>query len=155
MHDRRHPHRLEPEAYRNPGETVFVKINAGVPLACVSVAEALVRKMGRMDELCGTEVRAYVIMPNHLHVVVHLLLDGGDIRKWLRYFKREAARSLGCAGMWQRSFWDRHMRRDQDEETAVYYVLNNPARRGLCESIFDWPYSWSCYHPECKGPSPR
>jgi len=155
MLDRRHPCRLEPEAYRNPGETVFVTINAGTHLACHVVADTLMRKMSRMDELCGTEVRAYVIMPDHLHVVVHLAYDGGDIQKWVRYFKREVVRSLRRPGMWQRSYWDRHMRRDQDEETAILYVLNNPVRKQLCEHVFDWPYSWSCYHPACKGPAPR
>jgi REP element-mobilizing transposase RayT len=154
MHDRRHPSRLEPGAYRNPGDTVFVTMNSGRHLACDTIAATLVRKMRRMDELCGTAVLAYVIMPDHLHVVVRLLHDGGDIAKWVRYFKREASRAV-APGMWQRSFWDRHMRRDQDEETAILYVLNNPVRKGLCENAPDWPYSWSCYHPACRGLAPR
>jgi putative transposase len=151
MPDRSHPHRRDQQDYRHPGDIVFVTFNARIGLADLAAVRVIVAKLRRMDELCGTQVSAYVVMPDHLHVVVHLTQDSGDLLKWMRYFKREVSRALRQPGMWQRSYWDRHMREEQDEETAEYYVLNNPVRRRLCDGVCDWPYSWSAYHPHTRG----
>ncbi len=41
--------------------------------------------------------------------------------------------------MWQRSFFDHALRREEDLRKAAEYVLNNPVRDGLVEDRRDYP----------------
>jgi len=151
--DRRHPHRLDAMSYRMPRETVFVTICSrwSEVLTQKSVAKQLIEVMGRMARRHKIRIHAYCIMPDHVHVVVSVMDQDGDIQKWLRYTKREFARALHNPGMWQRSYWDRHARSETEIDATVDYVLKNPVRRGLCESWRDWQYSWSEWHAGTFG----
>ena len=94
-------------------------------------------------------------MPDHLHAVVSVAFEGGDIGKWIWYVKREISKNLSAPGMWQRSYWDRHVRRDEDVVDAVSYVLENPTRKALCGVWREWPYSWSEWHSDSQGTDPN
>ncbi len=45
------------------------------------------------------------------------------------------------AGIWQRRFWDHHIRNAADYEAHVKYCLLNPVKHGLVERPEDWPFS--------------
>ena len=153
---RRHPHRLECELYQTPDRVVFLTFRSRwhESLAQRETAEVIVGTMGEYAARCSLRLHAYCIMPDHVHLVVSVAAEGGDIAKWLRYAKRAVAARLGAPGMWQRSYWDRHAREHEDVAAAVEYLLANPLRAGLCESWTDWPYSWSQWHAETRGPDP-
>ncbi|MEN6304071.1 MAG: transposase, partial [Armatimonadia bacterium] len=157
LSDRTHPCRLAGEDYQMFGQSVFYSLCAkpGIRLDDSALAPTIIATLGHMGKRYGVTIHAYCIMPDHLHVMASLSEDRGDFQKWIRYSKRETARILRQPGMWQRSYWDRHLRKDEDVETAVYYVLNNPVRRELSDDIFDWPYSWSRWHPQTRGPNPN
>lgn len=56
---------------------------------------------------------------------------------------------LGVSGeIWERSFWDRHARKDEDVAAMIDYVLDNPVRKGLCQLCEEWPYSLFRGYPE-------
>jgi len=154
--DRRHPYRLPSEMYRHPLQPVSLTVRSRWRgnLAQAGIAEAIISGMGRMGTRFGVHVSAYCIMPDHLHAVVLVAEDGGDLGKWVRYFKREAARAAHLKGVWQRSFWDRHVREREDEAELVRYVLANPVRRGLCDRWYEWPYSWADSEDDSRGPHP-
>jgi len=63
----------------------------------------------------------------------------------MRDFKSDTtyeARRLGLGTpLWQRGFYDRIARREEDLLAACEYVLNNPVRAGLVTEAGDWPYS--------------
>ena len=155
--NRDHPHRLGPEMYRLVGWPVFVTFRAksGRTLCDDGTAGALVGVIGRISRRRQVWVHAFCAMPDHVHVVVSVEEVGGDIEKWIRYVKRETAKTLARPGMRQRSYWDTHAREDEDMVAAVGYVLDNPVRKGLCSVWREWPWSWSQWHPECKGPDPN
>ena len=157
FHDRKHPHRLDPDMYHLLDEMVFITFCAHWhrSLAEEGTARQLVEVMGRMASKRGLRIHAYCVMPDHVHVVVSVQREGGDIEGWLRFAKREAAAVLSAPGMWERSYWDRHARKHEDVKAMVEYVLANPVRRGLCERWCDWPYSWSEWHEEAKGSDPN
>ena len=154
---RRHPYRLPRQEYQRPGTPMFVTTNThtGVHLTDEGVVKVLMEAMGRIGRRRGTRVNAYCLMPDHIHLVLSVVADGGDMERWLTYWKRETAKVLGQPGMWQRSFWDRHARDDEDVVGMVEYVLHNPVRRRLCESWTDWPHSWSQWHPKTIGTDPN
>ncbi len=47
----------------------------------------------------------------------------------------------GTGPLWQRSSYDRVIRYNKSIEAAVFYVLNNPVRKGLVEDWQQYPYS--------------
>ena len=45
------------------------------------------------------------------------------------------------APIWQKRFWEHHIRDDRDFATHVEYCWYNPVKHGLVERLEDWPYS--------------
>ncbi|MEG3439531.1 transposase [Pannus brasiliensis CCIBt3594] len=103
-------------------------------------------------------IDAFVLLPDHFHVLLTLPPDDRDFSVRLRliktyvsrYYRQELAidRSLshsrekrGESNLWQRRFWERLIRDERDFENHRDYIHNNPVRHGLCESPRDWPYS--------------
>lgn len=83
-------------------------------------------------------------MPNHLHVVL-MTLPESDFRGYVKGLKWATTKKLHDMGVegevWERSYWDRHHRDDEDVETMVTYAMHNPVRKGLCQQPEEWPYS--------------
>ena len=47
----------------------------------------------------------------------------------------------GDAGVWQRRFWEHHIRDEADYANHVRYCWINPVKHGLVARAADWPYS--------------
>ncbi|HWD93109.1 MAG TPA: transposase [Verrucomicrobiae bacterium] len=99
------------------------------------------------------QLRAWVIMPNHIHVLV----DIGNtplaklIQSWKRFIAREANRILGREGtFWQREYWDTYMRNTAQTVKAVNYIESNPVKANLVREAKDWPWS-SARFRDCYG----
>ncbi|MHB1317357.1 MAG: REP-associated tyrosine transposase [Anaerolineae bacterium] len=87
---------------------------------------------------------AWVIMPNHVHVVVETL-DATPLARmlqnWKGYSARRANEVLNRKGtLWHREYYDRYIRDVRHLENAVLYVHNNPVKAGLVESPADWRF---------------
>jgi putative transposase len=105
-----------------------------------AVAEVLRRFDGERYRL-----KAYSIMPNHVHV----LFEVGSIpmakvlQSWKGASAREANRVLGMSGpFWQRDYWDTFMRDAEHEERTMRYIQNNPVKAGLVEDWKAWPWTY-------------
>ena len=92
-------------------------------------------------------LRAYVIMPNHVHVLIDPL---ATLQKLTRGIKgvsaRDANARLGRPGepFWQDESFD-HWIRDAGQFTRTKtYIENNPVKARLCVNPKDWP--WSSAH---------
>ncbi|HUP32899.1 MAG TPA: transposase, partial [Gaiellaceae bacterium] len=95
-------------------------------------------------------LRAYVLclMPNHYHLVVECLRD--SLSEALhrvngRYAQGFNAKYRRSGHLWGDRFALWHVRDDDHLRKTCDYVLANPVRAGLCESVSDWPWSWSRY----------
>lgn len=96
-------------------------------------------------------VLAYVIMPEHFHL---LLVTGPEvgISRIIKSLKGHSARvinqHLGRAGtFWWEEFFD-HVPRDRDRlRELADYLHANPVRRGMITYPGDWPWSsyWAMY----------
>jgi len=86
---------------------------------------------------------AWCVMPNHVHVIFRLFPGealADVVRSWKTFTARKANRILGRAGtFWQREYYDRLIRKDDELDRALQYVIGNPERAGLSR----WRWVWS------------
>jgi putative transposase len=82
-------------------------------------------------------------MPDHLH----LLLAGeekSDLVKTVKTFKQVSSHRFRRGHgrpLWQRGYYDHILRREEDLVVAADYIWGNPVRKGLSETIADYPFS--------------
>ncbi len=72
----------------------------------------------------------YVFMPDHLHVMLEGMSCNSDSRKALIKFKQKTSVMYGK--IWQKDFYDRILREDENIYHHLLYIANNPVRKGLC-----------------------
>ena len=90
------------------------------------------------------ELRAWVIMPNH----VHLLFLVQDVPMWQLmdawkgYTAKQANQILRCKGQfWQDGYWDTYVRDGAHELRTRRYIENNPTKAKLVASPKEWLWS--------------
>ena len=81
-------------------------------------------------------------MPDHFHWLVEL--HNGDLPKLMQVTKSRCARLINnergfSAPIWQKGYFDRALRREDDLKTVARYIVANPLRAGLVEHIGDYP----------------
>jgi REP element-mobilizing transposase RayT len=96
-------------------------------------------------------LRAYCIMPNHVHVVFTPLPTGDgefhSLAKIMHSLKlrtaSEANRRLKIQGeFWQHENYDHVVRDEAEYGRIIEYVLNNPVKAGLVAEWQAWPWSY-------------
>lgn len=89
-------------------------------------------------------LQAWVIMPNHIHVLVDIWQTPlAQIDKsWKQFIARRANRLLGRAGrLWEREYWDTVMEDEEHRLKAVRYIEDNPVKASLVREGRDWAWS--------------
>ncbi|MGM9829454.1 MAG: Eco57I restriction-modification methylase domain-containing protein, partial [Muribaculaceae bacterium] len=83
-------------------------------------------------------LHAYVIMPNHVHVLLTPIegnLVQSIVGSWKKFSAHEINYTLGRSGsVWERECFDRMIRSNDDFETKLNYIKNNP--QGLSSSSY-------------------
>jgi REP element-mobilizing transposase RayT len=109
-----------------------------------AVAEIVEHAMFREVQLQHCRLHAYVVMANHVHILITPLLCPSVALQSLKGFSaREANRFLNRTGhaFWQAESYD-HWTRSANEWTRVKgYIENNPVTAGLVHQAGD--YRWS------------
>ncbi len=77
---------------------------------------------------------SYVIMPNHLHIMVFISADeygrpqvAPTVDRMVKQFKGAVTKKIGRP-IWQKSFVEHIIRNKQDFETRSKYIYENPVR---------------------------
>ena len=82
------------------------------------------------------QIDSYVIMPNHIHVVVRLLHqdDATELGRFVRFIKgnatKRARKYIPDLQLWQRGYHDHIIRDERDYLRIREYVENNPLKWG-------------------------
>lgn len=89
---------------------------------------------------------AWVVMPNHVHVVLWPMPNNSlseIAQSWKRFTAREANKILNRTGeaFWQPEPYDHWIRNDEEHARCCRYVLNNPVKARLCAAPEDWKWS--------------
>jgi putative transposase len=86
---------------------------------------------------------AWCVMPDH----VHLLLHDRDVIHFVRLLKGKlipGARQLeNGRSLWQRSFYDHALRKEEALADVARYIWENPVRAGIVERALEYPWSGS------------
>lgn len=89
------------------------------------------------DHYPGVTVDCYVIMPDHVHLILAVQQTGPDGRQIaapthlsniIQQFKRAVSRAVGVS-IWQKSYYDHIIRTPTDLEKTRQYIANNPLKR--------------------------
>ena len=88
----------------------------------------------------GVGIDCYIIMPDHVHLIVILDQIGADGRQIaapttklstiIQQFKRAVSRRIGRS-IWQRSYYDHVIRNERDLNAIREYILYNPLKNSL------------------------
>ncbi len=105
-------------------------------------------------------IDAWVVLPDHLHAVWTLPEGDAEYSVRWRLIKARFSRGLPVGplrdshvarqerGIWQRRFWERHIRDDRDFAAHLRYCWFNPVKHGYVERPEDWP--WPSVHREMR-----
>jgi REP element-mobilizing transposase RayT len=92
-------------------------------------------------------LQAWVVMPNHVHLVVDV--SRTPLSKLLHLWKGRSAHAanqlLGRQGrFWAREYYDTLVRNGAHLDKSIRYTENNPAKAGFVSDPRQWP--WSSAH---------
>lgn len=86
------------------------------------------------------DLDAFVVMPNHVHVLAGFVVAGSmrpRCTAWKRFSATHIQRSLGCRGrFWQAESYDRVVRDRRSFEAWRLYIEGNPRKAGLREDEY-------------------
>jgi len=107
-------------------------------------SEALIRAVQRAKTKSRFSVIAWVILPDHFHVVIDN--PHGDTPKIVQRVKLSFSLqyqrlSERNGPIWQHRYWDHIIRSEKDLKRHVDYIHYNPIKHGLTESPSLWPLS--------------
>jgi REP element-mobilizing transposase RayT len=109
------------------------------------VAALVVRSLRfAQDRLNLCELRAWVVMPNHVHILIRPQADLERITRSVKTFTaREANSILHRIGQpfWQDESYDHWVRSRDEMEATVRYIESNPVAAGLARAVEGWPWS--------------
>lgn len=76
------------------------------------------------------DVVAYVIMPNHVHMLT-VISDGGEAKEMMRIIKGTSSRGINgimnrMGKLWHRDYFDRIVRSEDHFKHCLNYIINNP-----------------------------
>jgi len=126
-----------------------------------AIKQAFVDHLDRARSGARFRLVAWVIMPEHVHLLLRPQLPENPMSRVLNRLKRACALSVvgrwreleapilsritdaqGKAHFWQRGGGhDRNMRSSRDLFEKMRYIHRNPVTRGLVEKSVDWPWS--------------
>ena len=135
-------------------------------LGTVRARQVFVRELARVRAQYGFLLVGYVVMPEHVHVLI------GEPRKGtpstvLQMLKQRVSKKLGKKqrrnfvgqlrlafpvpvesprSFWQARFYDFNVYTHRKRREKLEYMHRNPVTRGLVKHPMDWPWSsWSFY----------
>jgi len=98
-------------------------------------------------------MRAHVVIPDHIHFLIHT--DDGRFDRVMHSFKRNVTlefhrREIFSGDIWQNRFYDHVIRDDEDFANHLDYIHFNPVHHKRAVRPADYPFS-SFHHYVKQG----
>ena len=62
--------------------------------------------------------------------------------------------STGGGPVWQREYFDRILRSDEDLRRKADYICENPVRAGIVSAVDDYAWTWRCWTDDAPAGAP-
>jgi putative transposase len=95
----------------------------------------------------GFFVVGYVVMPEHVHLLVSEP-EESELARAIQAIKQSVARRAG-GRFWEQRYYDFNVWSDQKQVEKLRYLHRNPVRRGLVDKPEDW--FWSSFRHYLTG----
>jgi putative transposase len=108
------------------------------------VAAMVVEAIRYRQNMGSYEVHAYVVMANHVHLLMTPYVEVSRLMQSLKRFTaREGNKILGLTGQtfWQDESYDRLVRDGTEFQRITRYIEMNPVKAGLVAQPDDFPWS--------------
>ncbi len=116
----------------------------GRPILLADTARAVADCIEAEADRTPADLYAYCVMPDHVHVLL-VPRERGNVIRFVQAVKSRTARAYialgGTEKLWQRGFYDRIVRREEDIARLAEYILANPVRAGLAEDTSTYPFA--------------
>ncbi len=121
------------ENFHNAVGAIINRPHAECPISRYgAIVEACINNIS--DHYNNVVVDKYVIMPDHIHMILIILPDQSGrliiaptISQVVKQMKTAATKAAGIP-LWQRSFFDHVIRNREDYEEVCKYIYNNPLK---------------------------
>lgn len=137
--------RLGREIYQKEGQPFSITICTYNKISLSNKFKELIFRSAIEGDLSRkSDLMAVCVMPDHVHL---LLAPVGEnlvdlIGRWKSYTTHLIRLQRGIGRLWQRSFYDHGLRKDEDLIRVAEYFVSNPVRKGLVHGWRKYPYSW-------------
>jgi putative transposase len=140
---------------RVPGATVFFTVDLEE-----RGSDLLLREIGHLRDAVRTtraerpfHIDAWVVLPDHLHCIWTLPPGDSDFSTRWSVIKARFSRAMPQGarrashvrrrerGIWQRRFWEHHIRCPDDLHAHVHYCWHDPVKHGLAAYPSAWAHS--------------
>jgi putative transposase len=144
---RRAARRLAGFEYRGPFR-YFITLTAYKEKPFFANERVVAETVRALSETAGRyafDVLCYCFMPEHTHLLVEGRPDS-DLREFVRIFKQMSSyhhKRLAGEPLWQRGYYDRVLRAEEDSLVVARYILANPTRRVLTDDPVSYANSGS------------
>ena len=106
------------------------------------------KELMRMRRTGIWSVHAWVLMPDHFHVLCELRSE--SLARSVQRFKGRSAFGINAvrdsrASVWQRGYHDHALRKEEAIADVARYIVANPLRAGLVERLRDYPFWDAAY----------
>jgi putative transposase len=131
--------------YQNLGHLHFVTVSCygrHAYLRAPTARDLFEDSMERIRDRYDFEVVGYVVMPEHVHLLVSEP-PGKSLAVGLQALKLSVARRSEHGRFWQARYYDFNVYSDEKRMEKIDYMHWNPVKRGLVERMEDW--NWSSY----------
>jgi putative transposase len=145
-----------------PGFTYFVTTKTWRNCALFQVpgnAEILSQCILRYRDSGAYLLHEFVIMPNHLHLLI-TPADDTSIERAIQLIKGGSSHGIHLARehktqIWQPGFHEESVRDLADYRLKAGYIHNNPVHAGFAQKAEDWPYGSAAKKYTMDGPPER
>jgi REP-associated tyrosine transposase len=137
--------------YQQSGELHFLTFSCfhRLPnLGTVEAREVFESALERVRLRCRLVVTGYVVMPEHVHLLVSEPCEG-TLARAVQGMKLSVAKRRGERPFWQARYYDFNVHSSEKVSQKLRYMHRNPVARGLVARPEEWP--WSSYRHYATG----
>jgi REP-associated tyrosine transposase len=111
--------------------------------ADTGLAQVCINTLNEVANTQRSTIHAYCLMPDHFHVLVEVAVGNTleDFVKLLKQVSGFRVKRLTGKPVWQISYYDRILRKEDAVVDVAAYIWDNPVKAGLAAD--PWEYPWS------------